>query len=86
MAHTHFTLVTQAYKHTLIICNTYFFSTATSLHERSSTLHVNDLPLFLLLTETHPVTESFCSVQKILGRTYSKVPTILHLIYTRQKG
>ena len=49
MAHKHFMLDTQGYKHTLRTCNTYCFSTATMVARKrlDVTLYVNCLSLFL---------------------------------------
>jgi len=38
MAHVHCMMDTQGYKHTLILCNLYWFSTATCLRGRASVL------------------------------------------------
>jgi hypothetical protein len=38
MAHVHCMLDTKGYRHTLTICNTYCFSIATLVYERSSVL------------------------------------------------
>jgi len=49
MAHVHYMLDTYGYKHTLSICNTYCFSTATTVARKRINVTCT-LPAFLFLT------------------------------------